>query len=104
MRLQSKPRIREPGLPNRLRRRAPWLCYRANQLQRSRDAAILRIMSLVCATERTSYRGADIVGIDKKDININIFNININNINSNINNINININMNNINININMQL
>ena len=53
-------------MPNRLRRRAPWLCYRANQVQRSRDAEILRIMSLVCATARTSYRGADIRFIDKK--------------------------------------
>ena len=86
-------------MPNRLRRRAPWLCYRPSQLQRSRDAGILRIMSLVCATERTSYSGADIMVIDKEDIHINIFNININKINININNINININMNNINMN-----
>ena len=53
----------------------------------------------VTATERTSYRGSDIIVIDKKDININSVNINIDNINSNSNNINININMNNININ-----
>ena len=65
-------------IQNRLRRRAPWLRYRANQLQRSRDAAISRIASLGCATEQTNYRGADIMVIDKKDININI-NSNINN-------------------------
>ena len=36
------------------------------------------------ATEQTSYRGADIMVIDKNiKININIFNININNININ---------------------
>ena len=57
-----------------------------------RDAAILRIMSLGCATEPPWYKGATIIVIGKKDININ-------NITSNINNINININMNNININ-----
>ena len=50
---------------------------------------------LGCATEPPWYKGATIIVIGKKDININ-------NITSNINNINININMNNINININM--
>ena len=38
--LQSSPK-----LPNLLCRRAPWFCYRANQLQRSRGATILRIES-----------------------------------------------------------
>ena len=68
-------------MPNLLCRRALWLCYRANQLQRSRDAAILRITSLGGVTEQTSYTGADIMVIDKnKDININT-NSNINNMN-----------------------
>ena len=35
----------QPGLSIGLCHRAPWVCYRANQLQRSRDAAILRITS-----------------------------------------------------------
>ena len=47
---------------------------------------------LGCATEPPWYKGATIIVIGKKDININ-------NITSNINNINININMNNINMN-----
>ena len=38
--LQSSPKP-----PNLLCRRAPWFCYRANQLQRSRGATILRIES-----------------------------------------------------------
>ena len=56
----------ERGFPNILCRRAPWFWYRANRVQRSRDAAILRITSLGCATERTSYRGADLIVINKK--------------------------------------
>ena len=56
----------QPGLSIGLCHRAPWACYRANQLQRSRDAAILRITSLGGVTEQTSYRGADIMVIDKK--------------------------------------
>ena len=35
----------QPELSIRLCHRAPWVCYRANQLQRSRGAAILRITS-----------------------------------------------------------
>ena len=50
----------------RLCHRAPWVCYKANQQQRSRDAGILRITSLGYATEPTSYRGAHIMVIDKK--------------------------------------
>ena len=50
----------------RLRHRAPWICYKTHQLQRSRDAGILRITSLCYATEPNNYRAADIMVIDKK--------------------------------------
>ena len=40
-------------------------------VDKNRDAAIVRITSLGCATEQTSYRGPDIRFIDKKDSNIN---------------------------------
>ena len=70
----------QPELSIRLCHRAPWVCYKANQLQRSRDAAILRITNLGGVTEQTSYRGADIMVIDK-----NINSINGNNSNSNMN-------------------
>ena len=64
----------------RLRHRAPWICYKTHQLQRSRDAGILRTTSLGYATEPNNYREADIMVIEKKDININS-NSNINNMN-----------------------
>ena len=51
---------------NLLCQRVPRVGYRANRLQRSRDAAILRIMSLGCATEPPWYRGATIIVIGKK--------------------------------------
>ena len=35
-------------------------------VDKNRDAAIVRTTSLGCATERTSYRGADIRFTDKK--------------------------------------
>ena len=57
---------KQPELSIRLCHRAPWVCYKTNQLQRSRDAGILRTASLGYATEPTSYRPAHIMVIDKK--------------------------------------